>query len=75
MNLTGHTHCVQYLNDVLLARLVLGGPLHRPPSQIDSELRLRLVAAKLLEQRKQLENSCIKMMQQEYTNYLFLLTD
>lgn len=37
----------RYLNDMFLAGLVLGGPLHRPPSQVHSELRLRLVAAKL----------------------------
>lgn len=51
--------CVRYLDDVFLARLVLGSPLHRPPSQIDSELRLRLVAAKLLESRKRYEGPCL----------------
>lgn len=42
---------VQHLDDVLLAWFVLGGPLHCPPAQIHSELRLRLIAAKLLEQK------------------------
>lgn len=41
---------------MLLARLVPGGPLHRPPPQIHSELRLRLVAAKLLESRERYES-------------------
>lgn len=44
-----------YLDDVLLARLVLGGPIHCPPSQINGELWLRLVAPKLLETTKTYE--------------------
>lgn len=41
-----------HLNDVLLAGLVLRSPFHWSPSQVHCELRLRLVAAKLLETNK-----------------------
>ena len=46
----------RYLDDVFLAGLVLGGPIHRPPSQINRELGLGLVAAKLLKSRKRYES-------------------
>lgn len=39
---------LRYLHDVLLARLVLGGPLHRAAAKVYGELRFGLVAAKLL---------------------------
>lgn len=38
-----------HLNHVFLAGLVLRCPFHRSPSQLHCELRLRLVAAKLLD--------------------------
>lgn len=49
----------RYLDDMFLAGLVLGGPVHRPPSQINCELGLRLVAAKLLKSKKQSESPCL----------------
>lgn len=39
---------VPYLNNMFLAGLLLGGPLHWAASQIHGKLRLRLVTAKLL---------------------------
>lgn len=39
---------LQYLDDVLLARLLLGGPVHQASAKVYGELRFRLVAAKLL---------------------------
>lgn len=38
----------RYLDDVLLAGLLLGGPLHQAAAEVYGELRFGLVAAKLL---------------------------
>ena len=63
--------CVQYLDDVFLARLVLRGPVHRPPPQIHSELRLGLVAPKLLESMKQNYSPCLTQRRYNRDTSLF----
>lgn len=42
-----------YLDDMLLAGLVLGGPLHRAALQVHGELRLGLAASKLRGEREE----------------------
>ena len=44
------------LNDVLLAGLILRGPINWPPSEIHSEFRLRLVTPKLLQGSQHSDN-------------------
>ena len=56
LNLCGSTN----LYNVLLAGLVLGGPLHRAPPQVHGELGFGLAASELGGGRKQMKGGTVK---------------